>query len=334
MNDTTKSRRALCTGALAGLAATVMAAMPVTAGAQAAQAYPSKPIRMVIPFAPGGTTDLLARAIAQHLAQAWGQPVVNENRAGANGLIAADIVAKAPGDGYTLSVVAMGHAINPLIYKKVPFDADRDFTPISLIATFPQLVLVHPSVPAKSLAELIALAKSSPAPLTYASGGNGSSQHLAGALFTHMAGLSMTHVPYKGGAPALLDLVGGNVQMMVVQPTSREQITSGQLRALAVSSPARSRHYPDVPTVDQAGVPGYQSVAWYGVIGPKDMPPEILRKISDEVVKAIQTEPVRRVIDSQGGDAVAGSPKAFADFIAAERKRYEPIVRAAGISVE
>jgi len=331
MNDTMKSRRALGRMALAGLATAMLAATPLTA---AAQAYPSKPIRMVIPFAPGGTTDLLARAIAQHLAQAWGQPVVNENRAGANGLIAADIVAKSPGDGYTLSVVAMGHAINPLIYKKVPFDADRDFTPISLIATFPQLVLVHPSVPAKSLGELIALAKSSPAPLTYASGGNGSSQHLAGALFTHMAGLNMTHVPYKGGAPALLDLVGGNVQMMVVQPTSREQITSGQLRALAVSSSERSRHYPDVPTVDQAGVRGYQSVAWYGVIGPKDMPPEILKKISDEVVKAIATEPVRRVIDSQGGDAVAGSPKAFADFLAAERKRYEPIVRAAGISVE
>ena len=329
MKDTKKSRRTLGRAALAGLTATLLAATPLTA---AAQDYPSKPIRMVIPFAPGGTTDLLARAISQHLAQAWGQPVVNENRAGANGLIAADIVAKAPGDGYTLTVVAMGHAINPLIYKKVPFDADKDFTPISLIATFPQLVLVHPSVPAKSLAELIALAKSTP--LTYASGGNGSSQHLAGALFNHMAGLNMTHVPYKGGAPALLDLVGGNVQMMVVQPTSREQITSGQLRALAVSSADRSRHYPDVPTVDQAGVPGYQSVAWYGVLGPKNMPPEILKKISDEVVKAIATEPVRRVIDAQGGDAVAGSPKAFADFLAAERKRYEPIVRAAGISVE
>lgn len=331
MNDTMKSRRTLGRAALAGLGASLLTAMPVTA---AAQAYPSKPIRMIIPFAAGGTTDLLARAIAQHLAQVWGQPVVNENRAGANGLIAADIVAKSPGDGYTLSVVAMGHAINPLIYKKVPFDAEKDFTPISLIATFPQLVLIHPSVPAKSLGELIALAKSSPAPLTYASGGNGSSQHLAGALFTHMAGLTMTHVPYKGGAPALLDLVGGNVQMMVVQPSSREQVTSGQLRALAVSSPSRSRHYPDVPTVDQAGVPGYQSVAWYGVIGPKDMPPDVLKKISDEVVKAIGTEAVRRVIDSQGGDAVAGSPKAFADFIAAERKRYEPIVRAAGISVE
>jgi tripartite-type tricarboxylate transporter receptor subunit TctC len=318
-------------GALGCIAAGLLAVTPIAA---TAAEYPVKPVRMIIPFAAGGTTDLLARAISQHLAQAWGQPVVNENRAGANGLIAADLVAKSPGDGYTLSVVAMGHAINPLIYKKLPYDAEADFTPISLIATFPQLVLVHPSVPAKSLGELISLAKTASPQLTYASGGNGSSQHLAGALFTHMAGLNMTHVPYKGGAPALLDLVGGNVKTMIVQPTSREQITSGQLRALAVSSAARSRHYPDVPTVSEAGVPGYQSVAWYGVIGPKNMPPEILKKVTEEVVRAINTEPVKRVIDAQGGDLVAGTPKAFGDFIAAERKRYETIVRAAGISVE
>jgi tripartite-type tricarboxylate transporter receptor subunit TctC len=302
--------------------------------AAAATDYPTKPIRMVIPFAAGGTTDLLARGIAQHLAQTWGQPVVNENRPGANGLIAGDIVAKSPGDGYTLSVVAMGHAINPLIYRKLPFDADADFTPISLIATFPQLVLVHPSVPAKSLKELIALAKSKPATMTYASGGNGSSQHLAGALFTHMAGIDMVHVPYKGGAPAQHDLLGGNVNMMIIQPTSREQVTSGQLRALAVSSKDRSRHYPDVPTVDEAGVAGYQSVAWYGVIGPKGIPPDVMRKISEEVVRAIHSAPVRKVIDAQGGDVVAGTPAQFQEFIAAERKRYGEIVRSARIVVE
>jgi hypothetical protein len=161
-----------------------------------------------------------------------------------------------------------------------------------------------------------------------------SSQHLAGALFTHMAGLNMTHVPYKGGAPALLDLVGGDVKTMIVQPTSRERITSGQLRALAVSSATRSRHCPDVPTVGEAGVPGYQAVAWCGVVGPRNMPPGILKKITDEVVRAIGTEPVRRVIDAQGGDMVAGTPVAFADFVAAERRRYETIVRTAGISVE
>jgi tripartite-type tricarboxylate transporter receptor subunit TctC len=189
-------------------------------------------------------------------------------------------------------------------------------------------------VPAGNLKELIALARNSPKPLTYASGGNGSSQHLAGALFVHMAGIRMTHVPYKGGAPALMDVLGGNVDMMIVQPTSKEQITSGQLKALAVSSSTRSTSYPDVPTVDEAGVAGYQSVAWYGLVGPKDMPAEVLKKISDEVGKAARTDVVRKIIEGQGGDLVAGTPRHFTDFIDAERKRYEVIVREAGMVVE
>ena len=332
---TARSRAARMDGsALARLAFGVAAACAIALSPLAAKAeYPDKPIRMVIPFAAGGTTDLLARAIGQHLAQAWGQPVVSENRVGANGIIAAEMVAKSPGDGYTLHLVAMGHAINPLIYKKIPFDADKDFTPISLIATFPQLVLVHPSVPAQSLKELIALAKKSPKGLTYASGGNGSSQHLAGALFTYMAGIDMNHIPYKGGAPALMDVLGGNVNMMIIQPTSKEQITSGQLRALAISSNKRSSNYPDVPTVAEAGVPGYQSVAWYGLVGPKDMPPDVLKKISDEVAKASQTDAVKKIIEAQGGDLVASSAKEFKDFIDAERKRYTEIVKASGMQV-
>ena len=332
---TARSRAARMDGsALARLAFGVAAACAIALSPLAAKAeYPDKPIRMVIPFAAGGTTDLLARAIGQHLAQAWGQPVVSENRVGANGIIAAEMVAKSPGDGYTLHLVAMGHAINPLIYKKIPFDADKDFTPISLIATFPQLVLVHPSVPANSLKELIALAKKSPKGLTYASGGNGSSQHLAGALFTYMAGIDMNHIPYKGGAPALMDVLGGNVNMMIIQPTSKEQITSGQLRALAISSNKRSSNYPDVPTVAEAGVPGYQSVAWYGLVGPKDMPPDVLKKISDEVAKASQTDAVKKIIEAQGGDLVAGSAKEFKDFIDAERNRYADIVKASGMQV-
>ena len=332
---TARSRAARMDGsALARLAFGVAAACALALSPLAAKAeYPDKPIRMVIPFAAGGTTDLLARAIGQHLAQAWGQPVVSENRVGANGIIAAEMVAKSPGDGYTLHLVAMGHAINPLIYKKIPFDADKDFTPISLIATFPQLVLVHPSVPDNSLKELIALAKKSPKGLTYASGGNGSSQHLAGALFTYMAGIDMNHIPYKGGAPALMDVLGGNVNMMIIQPTSKEQITSGQLRALAISSNKRSSNYPDVPTVAEAGVPGYQSVAWYGLVGPKDMPPDVLKKISDEVAKASQTDAVKKIIEAQGGDLVAGSAKEFRDFIDAERKRYAEIVKASGMQV-
>jgi len=315
---------------VARMAFALLAFVPATASAQ----YPTKPIRMIIPFAAGGTTDLLARAVGQHLTEAWGQPVVSDNRAGANGIIAAEIVAKSPPDGQTLLFVAMGHATNPLIYKNLPFDADKDFTPISLIATFPQLVMVHPSVPANSLAQLISLAKTASPPLTYASGGNGSSQHLAGALFVHMAGLKMTHVAYKGGAPALLDLMSGNVDMMIIQPTSRDQITSGKLRPLAVSSARRSASYPDIPTAAEAGVPGYQSVAWYALVGPKGMSPDLLKKISDEVIRASKTEAVRSVISAQGGDVVASSPAEFADFIASERKRYEAIVREAGMAVE
>ncbi|MBY0321094.1 MAG: tripartite tricarboxylate transporter substrate binding protein [Reyranella sp.] len=317
---------------LRGLGALVVASPAVAQRAEAG--YPDKQIRMVIPFAPGGTTDLLARAVGQHFSQAWSQPVVADNRAGANGVVAGEIVAKAPGDGYTLSVVAMGHAINPLIYKKLPYDGDKDFTPISLIATFPQLVLVKPALKAGTLSELLALAKSATPPITYASGGNGSSQHLAGALLAHMAGVTVTHVAYKGGNPAQLDLMAGNVDMMITQPNSKDLVTTGKMRALAVSSSKRSSFYPDLPTVDEAGVTGYQSVAWYGLVGPKDMPSDLVKKIADEAVRAAATEGAKSIVAQQGGDMVASTSAAFAEFILAERKRYETIVRDAGMTVE
>src|SRR6185295_15948898 len=192
--------------------------------------------------------------------------------------------------------------------------------------TFPQLVLVHPSLPVKTLGELIELARKSPKPLTYGSGGNGSSQHLAGALFAHLAGLTLTHVAYKGGNPAQLDLMAGNLDMMIIQPNAKEVVTSGKLRALAVSSTQRSPDYPDVPTVAEAGVPGYQSVAWYGVVGPKNMAPELVRKVSDETIKAVAAPAVRSVIATQGGVAVGSTAAAFDEFIVAERRRYEAIV--------
>jgi tripartite-type tricarboxylate transporter receptor subunit TctC len=316
---------------LKGLGAAALAS-PAIANAQGS--WPDKQIRLVIPFAAGGTTDLLARALRQHLSQVWGQPVVAENRAGANGVVAAEIVAKAAPDGYTLMMVALGHAINPLLYKSLPYDGVADFTPISLIATFPQLVLVHPAVKARTLAELMALAKTVSPPLTYASGGNGSSQHLAGALFAHMAGLKLTHVAYKGGNPAQLDLMAGNVEVMITQPNSKELVTSGRMRALAVSSAKRSSFYPDLPTVDEAGVPGYQSVSWYGLVGPKAMPPELLKKVAGEAVRAAATDGARSVVTQQGGELVANTPAEFGSFIEAERRRYAEIVRDAGMVVE
>lgn len=317
---------------LRSIGALALAAAPSIVRAQGA--WPDRQIRMVIPFAPGGTTDLLARAVGQHMSQAWSQPVVADNRAGANGVVAGEIVAKSAGDGYTLSMVAMGHAINPLIYKKLPYDGDKDFTPVSLVATFPQLVLVHPAVKANTIAELIALARTAAKPITYASGGNGSSQHLAGALFAHMADLKMTHVAYKGGNPAQLDLMAGNVDMMITQPNSKDLVTSGKMRALAVSSARRSAFYPELPTVDEAGVRGYESVAWYGLVGPRGMPADLLARIADETRRAAATEAVKSIVAQQGGDVAASTPVAFAAFIDAERQRYAAIVRDAGMMVE
>ena len=294
--------------------------------------YPVRPIRILVPFQPGGSTDILARVVAQHLTQAWGQQTVVDNRPGANGIIAAEMTSKAPSDGYTLLFVAIGHAINSLIYKKLPYDTERDFTPVSLAALYSQIVLVHPSVPARNLKELIALAKTKR--LNYASGGIGSSQHLAGALFAHMAKIEMNHVPYKGGAPGLVDTMAGNVDMMITQPTSTDFIKSGRLRALAITSPKRSPSWPDVPTVSEAALPGYESQAWYGLVAPKNLPPEVLKKLGDETVRALRTKELKENLAPQGGEPVGSSPAEFSAFIKAEINRYAKVVRDAGISAE
>lgn len=303
------------------------AALPNTAPAAE---YPAKPIRMLIPFPPGGATDILARWVGTHLSQAWGQQVIADNRPGANGIIAAEILTKSPPDGHTLLFVAIGHAINSLIYKKLPYDTERDFTPVTLAAVYTQLVIVHPSVPARSVKELIALARSRP--ITYASGGIGSSQHLAGALFSHMARIKMNHVPYKGGAPGFMDVLAGNVELMITQPTSVEHIKAGRLRGLAVSSPKRSPHWPDLPTVSEAGLPGYQSEAWYGLVAPRNLPPEILRKVNEESVRAIRLPALRENLAIQGGVPVGSTPGEFSSFISAEINRYARVVKDAGIT--
>jgi len=296
--------------------------------------YPNRPVRMIVPFPPGGTTDILARVIAAQMTQSLGQQVIVDNRAGANGIIAAEITAKSSADGYTLMYVAIGHAINSLIYKKLPYDTLKDFQAISLGAVFAQLVLVHPGVPATSLKELIALARAKPRGMTFASGGVGSSQHLAGALFSHMAKVEMTHVPYKGGAPALTDLMARNVDMMIVQPSSPEQVKGGRVRALAVSSPKRSPMWPDIPTLAEAGLPGYQSQAWYGLVGPRNLPPEVLKTVAAEAVRAVSTKEQRDRIALMGGEVSASSPAEFDAFIRAEIERYRPVTKAAGISAD
>jgi tripartite-type tricarboxylate transporter receptor subunit TctC len=227
--------------------------------------------------------------------------------------------------------VAIGHAINSLFYRKLPYDTEKDFTPVSLGAVFSQLVPVRPGVPATSVKELLALARNKPRGLNYASGGVGSSQHLAGALFNDMAKVDIGRVPYKGGAPGLSDLMARNVDMMIIQPTLPEQVKSGRLRALAVTSPKRSVHWPDIPTVAEAGIPGYESQAWCGFVGLRNLPPDVLKKVGDEAARALTGREMRERVSVLGGEVVAGTPAEFAAFIGAEIERYGKVTRSAGI---
>jgi tripartite-type tricarboxylate transporter receptor subunit TctC len=295
--------------------------------------YPSKPIRILVPFVPGGATDILARLVGQNLTAAWDQQVVIDNRPGANGVLAADMTAKATPDGHTLLFVAIGHAINPLLQKNLPYDTQRDFTPVSLAAILPLIVTVHPSVPANNVKELIALAKTRR--LNYASGGVGSSQHLATALFGSMAKIELVHIPYKGGNQGLLDTVGGQVNMMISTILSLSQhIKSGRLRGLAITTATRNAAWPDMPTVAEAALPGYQSIAWYGLVGPRALPPPVLKKLSDEVSRIIKSKAVTENLSAQGADPVGNSPAEFGAFIKAETRRYEKVVRDAGVTTE
>ena len=304
-------------------------------GQQAWAESPDKPIRMLIPFPAGGATDQMARILGKHFTEVWGQPVVSDNRPGANGVIGTDLLAKSPPDGYTLELVAMGHAVNPLFYKRLPYDTDRDITPISLVATYPQGVLVPANSPFKTLKDLLDRARTPGAPqLNFGSGGPGSSQHLAAELFSSMAGIKMSDIPYKGAAPALMDVAAGTVDLMISSPP-QSYLQSGRMRVLAVSSKHRMAMLPDVPPVSEAGVPGYESLAWYGLVGPKGMPQDVLRKIAEETAKALRSQEMKDAAAVQGGEpAVGSSPESFAAFIQTERKRYAPIVKAAHISLD
>jgi tripartite-type tricarboxylate transporter receptor subunit TctC len=309
----------------------------VLAGAVSAAnaAYPERSIRIIVPFTPGGATDVLARMIGNKFTQTWGQQAVIDNRTGGNGVIAYELTAKSNPDGHTVLFVAISHAINPLLNRKLPYDTDRDFTPVSLIASMPLLVAVHPSLPAKSVQELVALAKSRPKPLNYASGGVGSSQHLAAELLNYMAKIRMTHVPYKGGNQGLLDLVGGHVDLMIstilsVSPHAK----AGRLRALAVTTSARNAAWPDLPTVSEAGLRGYESIAWYGMVVPSGVPSGVLDKLSAETIKAAQSSDMRETLVKQGADPVGSTPREFAAFIKSESTKYARVIREAGVKAE
>jgi tripartite-type tricarboxylate transporter receptor subunit TctC len=305
------------------------------AGAAASQQYPSRPIRFVCPFAPGGGTDILARLLAQRLFEPLGQPVIVDNRAGAGGVIGAEIAAKAPADGYTIVLGSPGPlTINPNL-QRVPYDTLRDFAPITLAQISPFVLLVHPSVPANSVKDLIALAKAKPGTLNYGSAGNGSVSHFSSEQFKALAGVDVVHVPYKGAGPYLIDLVGGRLQMAFENlPTVWPNVRSGKLRLLAVGTRSRSALVPEVPTVAEAGVPGYESSTAFGVLAPAKTPPAAIARLNQELVKILRSPEIREKMAAEGVEAVGGTPQEYAAHIKAELASYARIVKAAGIKAD
>ena len=301
-----------------------------------AQGYPAKPIRIVVPFPAGGATDILARAAAQKMTEAWGQPVVVDNRPGAGGNIGSDAVAKAPNDGYTLLMGTVGtHAINASLYAKMPYDHVKDFVPIVLVAGVPNVLVVHPSVPVSSVQELIAYGKANPGKLNFASSGSGTSIHLSGELFKTMTGVQMTHVPYKGSAPAVSDLLGGQVQLMFDNlPVSLPHIKGGKLKALAVTSRARAASLPDVPTLHESGLPGFDASSWFGLLAPAGTPADVITKVNGEVAKWIASAEGRERLAAVGANPAGGTPDDFAKHIAAETTKWAKVVKDSGAKVE
>jgi len=300
-----------------------------------AQSYPVRPIRLVVASSPGGGSDILGRLIAQKLTELLGQQVVVENRAGASGIIGVDLVAKSPPDGYTLILTQTSLAINPSMIKKMPYEAMRDLAPISEIVAAPNVLVVHPSVPAKNVKELIALAKARPGQLTFASAGNASPSHLAGALFQSVAGVTLTHVPYKGGAPSVAAVIGGEVQLAIESPPPIvPQVKAGKLRALGAARPDRSPLLPDVPTVKEAGLTGFEVGSWYGFHAPAGTPKPIIDKLHAEMVRAMNTQELRDRFAAVGTETVANSPAQFSAFINAELKKWGKVISAAGVKAE
>ncbi|HEV8518040.1 MAG TPA: tripartite tricarboxylate transporter substrate binding protein [Burkholderiales bacterium] len=301
-----------------------------------AQRYPARPIRIVSPFAAGGSTDILARLIGQKLTESWGEPVIVDNRAGAGGIIGSDLVAKAQPDGYTLLLTSTSaHAINPALHRTLPYDPLRDFAAVTQVATGHNILVVHPSVPAKSVQELIALAKSKPGTLTFSSGGNGTPAHIAGELFKSLAKVDMVHVPYKGGGPAAVALLAGEVSLSFGSVTTvLPQVRANRLKSLAVTGAKRSSMVPELPTIAEAGVPGYALNSWYGVLAPARTPRQIVAKLSTEIVRILNLADVRAKLLQEGVDPEGTTPQEFSAFIRAEVEKWPRLVKAAGARID
>ena len=300
-----------------------------------AQDYPAKPIRLVVPFPPGGGTDFMARVIMQKVGEGMNGTVVVENRGGAGSSIGTDIVAKSPADGYTLLVVSGAHAINPSIYSKLPYDSVRDFAPVTMFVSGPQLLVVHPSVPVKTVKEFIALAKSRPGQINYASAGTGTPPHLAGELFKSMAHVNIVHVPYKGHGTAYVDLIGGHVSVMFPNvSTATAHVRAGRLRALAVTTKTRTPAAPELPTISESGVPGYEVSSWYGLLAPAGTPAAIVTRLQREVAKVMHAPDVAEKLTSQGLDIVGSTPEEFAALIKTEITKWAKVAKASGAKAD
>ena len=330
MNTPTKLQSACCRATLFPVAFVLSCAHAADTGP-----YPAKPIRLIVPFAPAGSADALARTIQPALSEALGQTLVIDNRPGASSTIGTDMAAKAAHDGYTLVLVTTTHTVNPSLIAKLPFDTVKDFAPVSLVVSQPNILVVHPSVAAKSVKELVAMAKAKPGGMNFASGGNGSSPHLSGELFNIVAGTRITHIPYKGSGPGVTDLLGGHVQMMFAGPLALEQhIKSGRLRPLALADKRRSSILPDVPTMAEAGFPGVETGTWYGILAPARTPPAVVAHVQREIVRILQAADLKTRILNQGVDIVASSPADFEKFIIAEVAKWSRVVKAAGVRAD
>ena len=320
------------------LAAMAVAAVAVAHPALAADAaaFPSKPVRLIVPFTPGGSTDILARAIGQKLSESWRQPVVIENRPGAGGAIGMELAAKAPADGTTM---VMGHigtlAANPALYRSLSYDPVRDFAPVTLVAMVPNVLVVGPAIPSRSVAEFVALAKSKPGKLDYGSGGNGSAAHLAMEYFKLKAGVDLQHVPYKGTAPALTDLLGGQIAVILTGlPPVLQHVKSGKLRILGVASRERLAAFPEIPTIAESGVPGFEATQWYGLLVPAATPKDIVAKIQRDTAAALRDPAVNERLASEGAEPVGNTPEQFGTFIRSEIELWGKVIRATGMKAE
>lgn len=304
--------------------------------AQSDSQYPIKPIRMIVPSAPGSGPDIMARAIGQKLTESLGQPVVIDNRPGAGGIIGSEAAAKSPPDGYTLIMSNAGaHAVNASLYAKLPYDPVRDFAPVTLVAMAPNILIVHPALPVRSVKELIVLAKAKPGELTFGSGGNGSTAHLSGEMFKTMAGINIVHVPFKGSPAAVIGVISGQIAMAFPNiPPALPHVRSGKLKALAVTTAKRSAAVPELPTVAEAGLPGYEATAWFGVLAPAATPPQIIAKLNAAIVKSLRTREMQERLAAEGTEPVGNTPEQFAQTVRNDIAKWAKVVKSSGARPE